>query len=267
MDRKYLAFDLEIAKILPDDVDNLKAHRPLGICCAAVLAANAEQPRLWYSSDAAGMPLPTMSRQDLSELVDFLKAQLLGGYTVITWNGLGFDFDILAEESGRLKDCRRLAIDHIDLMFHIFCEKGFAVSLEAAAKAIGSRGKPPDIEAKMVPKLWAAGETDKVLSYVANDCKLTLEVATVSERRGHFSWITRRGTDSDLHLRSGWLTVRDAMRLPDPDTSWMSSPPWPRSRFTAWLHAVAVNFGRAGVLYNKLLFVYSMVHNITKIMR
>lgn len=235
MNRKYLAFDIETAKILPDDVDNLKAHRPLGICCAATLAANEEKPHLWYSCDSSGIPLPQMSRRDLLKLVDFLQAQVSDSYTIVTWNGLGFDFDILAEESGRLEDCRQLGINHVDMMFHIFCEKGFAVSLDAAAIAIGLKGKPPDISAKMAPQLWAAGETDKVLSYVRNDSEMTLEVAITSESNKRFSWITRRGTESDMSLRSGWLVVQEAMSLPVPDTSWMSTPPWPRSRFTGWI--------------------------------
>ena len=88
----------------------------------------------------------------------------------------------------------------------------------------------------MIPKLWASGETRIVLDYVANDCKVTLEVAKIIEQRKRFSWVTRRGTESDFYLSGGrWKTVQDAMRLPEPDTSWMSEPPWPRSRFTSWL--------------------------------
>jgi hypothetical protein len=235
MERRYLAFDIEIAKVLPDDIDNLKAHRPLGISCAANLAGDDGQPHLWYTLADGEKPAPRMSRSDLSKLVDFLKAQVTAGYTIVTWNGLGFDFDILAEESGRVKDCRQLAIDHVDMMFHIFCEKGFGVSLDAAARSIRSGGKPKGMDATMAPKLWAAGQTEDVLEYVANDCKMTLDVAEISERRRLFTWITRRGTESELYLRSGWLTVREAMGLPQPDTSWMTAPPWSRSRFTAWL--------------------------------
>ena len=236
MDRKYLAFDIEIAKILPRDVDDLKAHRPLGISCAALLAEDEDQPHLWCSNNPDGSPASRTSRDDLGELVDFLKRQVADGYTILTWNGLSFDFDILAEESGRLADCRQLAVDHVDMMFHVFCLKGFPVALDAAAKAINSPGKPPGIDATMVPRLWAAGDTKTVLDYVANDCKITLEVARVSERQRRFAWLTRRGTASDFYLSGGrWKTVQDAMRLPEPDTSWMSKPPWPRSRFTSWL--------------------------------
>jgi hypothetical protein len=236
MDRRYLTFDIEIAKVLPEEVDDLKIHRPLGICCAATFAEDAERPQLWYTCATDGKPSPQMSRGELSQLVDFLNAQVEAGYTIVTWNGLGFDFDILAEESGRVDDCKRLAVDHVDMMFHVFCEKGFAVSLDAAAKGIRTRGKPPGMNAAMAPKLWEAGRTNEVLDYVANDCEVTLKVATVNERRGHFVWVTRRGSDSSFDLPSGWLPARLAMSLPKPDTSWMTSPPWPRSKFTGWVN-------------------------------
>ncbi len=208
MNRKYLAFDIEIAKVLPDDADDLKAHRPLGISCAAVLAEDEDQPHLWYSNDTNGLPAPKMSRRDVGELVAFLMRQAASGYTILTWNGLSFDFDILAEEAGRLADCQQLAIDHVDMMFHVFCLKGFAM-----------------------------GNTNTVLDYVVNDCKITLDVAKTSERRKRFAWVTRRGTESDFYLSGGrWKLSSEAIRLPQPDTSWMSEPPWPRSRFTSWLY-------------------------------
>ena len=235
MNRKYLAFDIEISKVLPEEIGDLKSHRPLGICCAATFAEDAERPYLWYTCATDGKPSPQMSRDELSQLVDFLNAQVEAGYTIATWNGLGFDFDILAEESGRVDDCKRLAVEHIDMMFHVFCEKGFAVSLDAAAKGIRTQGKPPGMNAAMAPKLWEAGRTKEVLDYVAHDCEVTLKIATVNEQRGHFVWVTRRGSDSSLDLPSGWLPAHHAMKLPDPDTSWMASPPWPRSKFTGWL--------------------------------
>lgn len=236
MKNRYLAFDIETAKVLPEIVNDLKAYRPLGISCAAVLAEGDERPHLWYSCDSNGQPCPQMSRDDLSELVDFLKSQVSDGFEIVTWNGLGFDFDILSEESGRVEDCRKLAIDHIDMMFHVFCENGFAVSLEAAAKAIGPYSKPAGMNATIAPTLWASGKTDTVLEYLSNDCRMTLEVAMVSLLKKSFRWIAHSGNSRDFDLRSGWLSVREAMLLPQPDTSWMTSPPWPRSKFTAWLH-------------------------------
>ena len=52
MTRKYLAFDIEIAKPLVGG-DDWKAQRPLGISCAATLRSDQEEPTLWYSSSVA----------------------------------------------------------------------------------------------------------------------------------------------------------------------------------------------------------------------
>ena len=50
MSRKYLAFDLETAKLLPGLSGDLKAHRPLGITCAATLTQEqGEVSIVWYS--------------------------------------------------------------------------------------------------------------------------------------------------------------------------------------------------------------------------
>lgn len=57
-----------------------------------------------------------MSRDDAAELVNFLAEAADSGSTILTWNGL--DFDILAEESGMVEECRQLALAHVDMMFH-----------------------------------------------------------------------------------------------------------------------------------------------------
>ena len=82
-----------------------------------------------------------MSQQEAVKLVEYLATQVRHGYTIVTWNGVGFDFDILAEESGMLDECRRLARDHVDMMFHVVCQLGFGVSLDSAARGMGMSGK------------------------------------------------------------------------------------------------------------------------------
>ncbi len=235
LQRRYLAFDLEIAEVLPPETRDLMAHRPLGISCAATLADGDERARSWYSRRPDGSPAARMSRTDLAQLVNFLTDQVAEGYTIASWNGLGFDFDILAEESGAMEACIQLALAHVDMMFHVFCLKGFAVSLESATQGIGAQGKFDGMQAAEAPQLWADGEFERVLAYVERDCASTYEVAVTNERQGFFAWVTRRGTRSSFDLPGGWLAVSEAMRLPEPDTSWMSTPPWPRAKFTAWL--------------------------------
>jgi hypothetical protein len=86
----------------------------------------------------------------------------------------------------------------------------------------------------LAPRLWAEGRHQEVLDYVAQDVRITLEIARKCEEKRKFQWLTRKGTKSSMDLPKGWLTVRDALRLPKPDTSWMDSP-IPRQQYTRWL--------------------------------
>jgi hypothetical protein len=175
-----------------------------------------------------------MSREEAGELVAHLLSVVAGGYTIVTWNGLGFDFQVLADESGMLDECRGLAQDHVDMMFHVFCQRGHPVALAAAAQGMNLPGKPEGITGLLVPKMWAEGKRQEVMEYVAQDARTTLELATSCERQRRFRWRTRRGTTADFQLPEGWLTVRQAQDLPEPDTSWMSNP-LRRGNFTGWL--------------------------------
>ena len=66
---------------------------------------------------------------------------------------------------------------------------------------------------------------------------MAIGIAQTCQQRRRFEWITRKGTKSSLPLPNGWLTVRESLKLPEPDTSWMSAP-LSRRDFTAWLSVV-----------------------------
>jgi len=231
---KYLAFDIEVAKEFPIEAPDWKAYRPLGISCAATLAGDAEEAVTWYGRTAEDPPGERMSQAEAARLVEHLVEMTANGYTVLTWNGLGFDFDVLAEESGRHEECCKLALAHVDMMFHVFCQQGFPVGLDAAAKGMGLAGKTEGMAGHMAPGMWAAGKRQQVLDYVAQDVRTTLQLATACSQRGHLRWITRRGRPTKMPLPHGWLNVSEAGKLPLPDTSWMSRP-MRRERFTAWM--------------------------------
>jgi hypothetical protein len=89
--RKYLAFDIETARVVPSDAADWHSHRPLGISCAATLSADADQPRLWHGGDRS-CPADRMGREEAAALVRYLEAQVASGFTLLTWNGLGFDW-------------------------------------------------------------------------------------------------------------------------------------------------------------------------------
>ena len=234
MAHRYLAFDVETAKDIPGDDFNWRPHRPLGISCAATLASDTAQPLLWYGKAPDQSPEKQMSRQDAQGLVQYLSKMAAEGFRILTWNGLGFDFDILAEESGAAASCKECALGHVDMMFHVFCSLGYPVALDKAAHGMGLPGKPPGMSGAKAPSLWAQGHFHEVLEYVAQDVRTAIEIAQACEHRRRLEWITRKGTKSSMPLPNGWLTVREALKLPDPDTSWMSTP-MTRRDFTAWL--------------------------------
>jgi len=230
---KYLAFDIEIARIMPEGVDDWSKYRPLGISCAATLPSDGETA-FWYGNTNSGDFTSQMSVEETQELVKHLQTQVAAGYMILTWNGLGFDFDILTEESGMHPACKQLAVEHTDMMFHIFCVKGYPLGLDKAAKGMGLKGKPPGITGEMAPMMWAEGRFQEVLDYVRQDVSTLLELAHAIDLERQLRWISNSGRPQRLSLPPGWLTVKEAENLPLPDTSWMSNP-WPRSKFTKWM--------------------------------
>ena len=86
----------------------------------------------------------------------------------------------------------------------------------------------------MLPSCGLGGNGRKSLPYVAQDARTTLEVAQACEGCGELRWIARSGKVRRMALGEGWLTVREALELPLPDTSWMDEP-WPREKFTGWM--------------------------------
>lgn len=235
-DRRYLAVDIEIAAIFPNDSSDWKSHRPLGITCAALAwqgSDGIETHALYGSSIGHSVPAPRMTIEECRGLVRDLRHLVDRGHTLLTWNGLGFDFDILAEESGMHAECVELALNHTDMMFQILCLKGFPLGLDAVAKGLGLVGKTEGMSGTKAPEMWAYGEHAKVLEYVQQDVRTTLEVALAVEEQGGFSWIAKSGRRNQLDIKQ-WLTVRDALLIPEPDQSWMSNPML-RSSFVEWM--------------------------------
>jgi hypothetical protein len=231
--RRYIAFDIETAKVLPESATDLMDHRPLGVACASAALDGQEEAASWFGS-AAGGPAARMSQSEVRALLRDLAARVDEGYTLVSWNGLSFDFNILAEESGLPEECARLALQHVDMMFQVVCELGHPVALGKAAEGLGLPGKSAGISGYEAPLLWAQGRHREVLEYNVQDARLALEIARRSELCGEFVWITRRGAKGRMPLEQGWLPVQRALELPLPDTAWMSDPP-AREHFLSWL--------------------------------
>lgn len=211
---------------------DLKRFRPLGITCAAAASSDGGLWN-WWAEKPDGRFADKISKGMCQTLVANLRLLVRdAGYVLLTWNGLGFDFDVLAEESGMVNECKELALSHIDMMFHFFAGKGFPLGLDAAAEGQGLPGKPEGMTGAKAPELWAKGEYHRVLDYCSRDAKNTLALAEAVAAAGCLDWTSRAGHPNSW-LCSKWLTVKEAMALPEPDTSWMDDP-WPRSKFYGW---------------------------------
>ena len=237
---RYVAFDIETSKVFQDETSDWKRHRPLGISCAATLTNDGE-PRLWHGAEQAdGKLSQQMAQAECLALAEHLLGLQSEGYLVITWNGLGFDFDILNEECRggiSLDRMRSAALAQVDMAFHMFCERGFMISLDAAAKGMGLAGKTEGMRGDIAPVYWAQGRAkqDEVLDYVTQDVRTTAQLYDRVSEQGELCWTSRTGRPSYWRPRGRRvLTAGEALKLPEPDNSWMSNP-WPRSKFTGWL--------------------------------
>ena len=229
--REFLGLDLETAKSFPTGED-WKDHRPLGIACAAT-ASDRGHTR-WFGRSQDGDTNHQMSMTEASELVEFLMHAHQDDMTIVTWNGIGFDWQVLAEESGRAEDCRILANAHVDMMYLLFCIKGYPLGLAAAAAGMHVGGKTDGVTGAKAPEMWAEGQHKQVIEYCVQDAELTLEIANACQQQRQLSWIARSGRPNSLALPEGWQTVQDARHLPLPNTSWIDNP-MSRQSIDGWL--------------------------------
>ncbi|MGA9533929.1 MAG: ribonuclease H-like domain-containing protein [Anaerolineales bacterium] len=242
---KLAAFDLEIAAQIPDGVDDWSAYEPLGISCAAVALGDVAPVKFWSG-------VPRMTREDCQQLVWDLIQLEEDGYTLVTWNGCGFDFRVLAQESGMVEECGRLAFGHVDLMLVVTFTKGWYLSLQKALEGAGLSGKLKhvalsdgsaidEMNGAQAPGLWAAGEHEAVLAYLEQDVVQLLALAEQVAARGEIRWTSNKGNLQRVPL-SRLLTVQECFRIPEPDTSWMTDPPT-REQFVAWIGGESGNPG------------------------
>lgn len=237
---KLASFDLEIAKVV--EGEDWQAQRPLGISCAAV-SFSAYKPLV---GDLVWSGEPIMTKSHCQEMVRNLQTLVADGFTIVTVNGAGFDFSVLAEESGMVAECADLMLNHhCDMMMMSVCRLGWRVGLESLAHGAGVQGKLHNVSLKdgriidnmsgsMAPQLWAEGEHDAVLTYLKDDVRATLQTAERAVLLGHLGWHSSKGKWWQVAVKDGRLpTVAECLAWPRPDTSWMSDPTDPQA-IVAW---------------------------------
>ncbi len=257
MERKFLGFHLEPATALPGG--NWRDGGLPGIACAAVCAGDTGRITTWYGETPGGVPAGQMSRDEVRALVADLSTMTGGeGYTLVTWNGLRLDLPVLSEESGLPTECRDLARSHVDMMFHLVCQRGYCPDLNVAALGmglpgraggaigllqrsamigLGSAGKMADVdvEGDEIPGLWRQGYQQHVLDYLAQDVRTIVDLAVACQERGALKWISNNFDELEIPLPDGWLVPDEAMRLPEPSAPPEADARASRRDFMGWL--------------------------------
>ena len=131
---KLASFDIEIATPIPKNCKEWETLGPLGISCAAFAFNDNSNIEIWQNPKR-------LTRQEANDLVYYMRNLERKGYTIVTWNGCKFDFAILATESNLLKDCARLALNHVDLMMLVTFQKGYYLKLVKALQGAGLQEK------------------------------------------------------------------------------------------------------------------------------
>jgi hypothetical protein len=232
----FLGFDMEIAKPAPDGPDIL-AGRP-GIACAALAREGDAHTEMLFdpvvSPELFDPATRAMTHEGALRILAVLEEAAGRGETLVTWNGAGFDFRLLADETGRRQDCARLALKSVDMMFQVLCERGHPLALDTALKGAGLPPKVSQIalrsgdlvaiDGAAAPRFWQEGEYAAVMRYCAADAEQTVALAVACQRSHRLAWVSQKGRPNEIYLRTGWLTVEQCLALPVPDTSWMSRP-------------------------------------------
>lgn len=233
----YVTFDLEIF----DDLILGQSYTGQGISCAAL--AFEDGPVMRFSN--AGTDGRRLDKDQAIRLVQRLSEIEHGGDQIVTWNGTSFDFKVLAIESGEYDVCRRLALNHIDLMLYPLFIKGFPLALDKVLTGMGLKGKTHEVYLKSgekitnmaggkAPLLWRQGEYDAVLTYLDGDVTRLLELTKVIAHEGKMEWIS--GSGKPMYLPVGDIgPVKDLFSIPEPNTSWMTNPVT-RDSATGWLN-------------------------------
>lgn len=174
-----------------------------------------------YFFDGPGMPI---SKDTALKALD----ELCAADVIVSFNGAAFDFKLLFKitEDDRAK---KLAQNHIDIMFHFSVVHGYYASMQSFADAALSKGKSRDGQ-------WAisAWETnpDEVKAYCAQDCNVLKQLYDYGTKHGALPRKTKSKRTQvwaiSINKDHIFKTVREcaeAVQEQPPDQSWMETPP------------------------------------------
>lgn len=240
--QKYIAMDLEIFNTPVEGV-SWDEQRPFGISCASLYGSDWDMPSLYYMKRKDGSPRPIKMTSDaVKKFAMDINYWAGKGYTIVTVNGLGFDFRTIAEESQSkpiAKLCTNLAWseNHIDFTFITICAKGYGVGLQALADGFMIPGKTEGMHGSLAPEMWRNGTDQdryKVLEYVGQDSISTCHIAQDAAELLAIIWISQKGKENRLYFDKKVPNVIECLEYPVLDTSWMTNNIFSREKCFEW---------------------------------
>ena len=120
--RRFAAFGL-IPFPMPSETPS-STYRPPAVACAAIWTSDARRPTFWYGASGVDEFAPYLQRRDVRRLVQQLGELAGRGYTLLTWDAMRSDWDLLASQAQDRVFCRQLASQHVDMVFHVVCARG-----------------------------------------------------------------------------------------------------------------------------------------------
>lgn len=231
---KFLSYDIEIYDEIEGDKIDIATVKP-----SVAAYCTTEKDTKFYEGD------PYMSKETAKQMVWDMYEKYKQGFIPFTWNGLNFDFKLLASYSGEIKPCAEMALNGIDGMFLVVAQKGYMLGLDKVLIGCGVGGKLhsvtlkdgavyDEMSGKEAPRLWQQKEFDAVKAYLNDDVVMPLRLANHILKTKFISWRSNAGKQN--YLKTEMLTVLEALKLPTPDTSWMTTPVR-RQDFYSWIPA------------------------------
>lgn len=233
---RFASFDIEIAKIGLEKDKPFLEQGPLGVSIAAVAFEpldNGVKPHVatWESSPGVSAMTTFQAQIVVRELMD----AVFRGYALLTWNGVAFDFAVLAEESGMRDECARLALHHVDMMQMVVHKAHHFLGLDKAM--VGARLPSKlhrvtlndgtvleDMSGEKAPELWARNERDAVRAYIAQDVIGPIALARVIERSHTVRWTSDNGYPMKKIVGPP-ITFAELLKTPrPPKPGWIKTP-------------------------------------------
>ena len=252
----YTAFDLETTGLFKSNIDDSSAPQ---ITCAVTCRMIRKQPGVfdtarplrWTEDDTFASPA-TMTIETVVRLVDHLYCEMQLGYPPITWNGLAYDFRVLAAQAEYVEECtqqiKELALSGVDPMFNFTTHQGYWVSMASVADGFELPVNKNSTGAEAV-RLWLEGSSEDrkgVVDYCQNDVLVLSKIVAKIDATGCIRRIVKktgkvgewRPPTKGAALAASSVTAQ----LPDPDNSWMTAGPRPqKSDHTSWIDRLVVD--------------------------